>query len=115
MSPCRRKTTGSREKVMVDQVTVQKQVVVPEAKLKDFCNKVWMKLGVPAQDARVTTDVLVLADLRGIESHGVARLPRYYADMKNGWTKPTDESKIVRESKATVMIDGAQSLGQVVG
>ena len=61
---------------MVDQVTVQKQVVVPEAKLKDFCNKVWMKLGVPAQDAKVTTDVLVLADLRGIESHGVARLPR---------------------------------------
>ncbi len=100
---------------MVDQVTVQKQVVVPEAKLKDFCNKVWMKLGVPVQDARVTTDVLVLADLRGIESHGVARLPRYYADLKNGWTTPTDQSKIVRETKATAMIDGGQSLGQVVG
>src|SRR6266436_1760893 len=100
---------------MVDQVTVQKQVVVPEAKLKDFCNKVWMKRGVPAQDAKVTTDVLVLADLRGIESHGVARLPRYYADLKNGWTKPTDESKIVTETKATAMIDGGRSLGQVVG
>jgi len=100
---------------MVDQVTVQKQVVVQEAKLKDFCNKVWMKLGVPAQDARITTDVLVLADLRGIESHGVARLPRYYTDLKNGWTKPTDQSKIVKETKATAMIDGAQSLGQVVG
>src|SRR6266436_7022794 len=56
---------------MVDQVTVQKQVVVPEAKLKDFCNKVW--------------------------------------------TKPTDESKIVTETKATAMIDGGRSLGQVVG
>src|SRR6266567_1984286 len=100
---------------MVDQVTVQKQVVVSEARLKDFCNKVWMKLGVPAQDAKVTTDVLVLADLRGIESHGVARLPRYYADLKNGWTKPTDQSKIVRETKVTALIDGGQSLGQVVG
>src|SRR2546427_5383477 len=86
---------------MVDQVTVQKQVVVQEPKLKDFCNKVWIKMGVPAQDARITTDVLVLADLRGIESHGVARLPRYYTDLKNGWTKPTDQSKIVKETKAT--------------
>ena len=100
---------------MVDQVTVQKQIVVPEARLKDFCNKVWMKLGVPAQDAKVTTDVLVLADLRGVESHGVARLPRYYQDLKNGWTKPTDQSKIVKETKATATIDGGQSLGQVVG
>src|SRR5436853_3596189 len=100
---------------MVDQVALQKQVVVPEAKLKDFCNKVWMKLGVPAPDAKITTDVLVLADLRGIESHGVARLPRYYADLKNGWTKSTDQSKIVKETKATALIDGGQSLGQVVG
>src|SRR5213594_3190144 len=100
---------------MVDQVTIQKQVVVQEQKLKDFCNKVWMKLGVPPQDAKITTDVLVLADLRGIESHGVARLPRYYADLKNGWTTPTDQSKIVKETKATAMIDGGQSLGQVVG
>src|SRR5467141_756753 len=115
MSPWTLKTTGSREKVMVDQVTVQKQVVVQEPKLKDFCNKVWMKLGVPAQDARITTDVLVLADLRGIESHGVARLPRYYTDLKHGWTKPTDQSKIVKETKATAMIDGGQSLGQVIG
>src|SRR5436309_4839275 len=100
---------------MVDQVTIQKQVVVQEQKLKDFCNKVWMKLGVPPQDAKITTDVLVLADLRGIESHGVARLPRYYADLKNGWTTPTNQSKIVKETKATAMIDGGQSLGQVVG
>ena len=100
---------------MVDQVTVQKQVVVQEPKLEDFCNKVWMKLGVPVIDAKITTDVLVLADLRGIESHGVARLPRYYADLKNGWTKPTDQSKVVKETKATALIDGGQSLGQVVG
>ena len=100
---------------MVDQVTLQDRVVIQEPKLKDFCNKVWMKLGVPERDARITTDVLVLADLRGIESHGVARLPRYHNDLKNGWTKPTDESRIVRETKATALIDGERSLGQVVG
>ncbi len=100
---------------MVDQVALQDKVIVQEAKLKDFCNSVWMKMGVPEKDARTTTDVLVLADLRGIESHGVARLPRYFTDLKNGWTKPTDQSRIVKETKATALIDGERSLGQVVG
>ena len=98
----------------LDQLVVN-QVTVQETKLKEFCNRVWTKLGVPEKDAQVTTDVLVLADLRGVESHGVARLPRYYTDLKNGWTKPTDQSKVVKETKATALIDGGQSLGQVVG
>lgn len=98
----------------MDEVALS-QVIVPEPKLKDFCNKVWMKMGVPEKDARTTTDVLVLADLRGIESHGVARLPRYYNDLKNGWTTPTDQSRIVKETKATALIDAGLSLGQVVG
>ncbi len=98
----------------MDQLTVN-QVIVQESRLKEFCNRVWTRLGVPEKDAQVTTDVLVLADLRGVESHGVARLPRYYNDLKNGWTKPTDLSKIVKETKATALIDGGQSLGQVVG
>ncbi len=98
----------------MDQLTVN-QVTVQETKLKDFCNKVWSKLGVPEKDAQVTTDVLVLADLRGVDSHGVARLPRYYNDLKNGWTKPTDQSRILKETKATALIDGGESLGQVVG
>src|SRR6266540_3308762 len=91
------------------------RTVIQETKLKDFCNSVWMKLGVPERDAEITTDVLVLADLRGIESHGVARLPRYYNDLKNGWTRPRDESRVVKETKATALIDGGRSLGQVVG
>ncbi|HEX4921414.1 MAG TPA: Ldh family oxidoreductase [Candidatus Bathyarchaeia archaeon] len=98
----------------MEQPTVS-EFKIQESKLKDFCNKVWMKLGVPQKDAETTTDVLVLADLRGVESHGVARLPRYYMDLKNGWTKPTDQSRIVKETKATALIDGEMSLGQVVG
>ncbi len=100
---------------MVDQVALQERVIIQEARLKEFCTKVWMKLGVPESDARITTDVLVLADLRGIESHGVARLPRYYTDLKNGWTEPTDQSRIIKETKATALIEGERSLGQVVG
>lgn len=98
---------------MVDQVLAQN--IVREDHLKNFCNQVWMKIGVPEKDAKITTDVLVLADLRGVDSHGVARLPRYYTDLKNGWTSPTDQSRTIKETKATALIDGGKSLGQVVG
>ena len=89
--------------------------VVQEKALRRFCEQVLTKLGVPAEDARVTTDVLVLADLRGIDSHGVARLGRYVNGLKQGTMKTTDQSRIIREAKATALIDGGQSLGQVVG
>ncbi|MGI0148608.1 MAG: Ldh family oxidoreductase [Thermoplasmata archaeon] len=89
--------------------------VISEKALRQFCEKVLEKLGVPAEDARITTDVLVVADLRGIDSHGVARLGRYVTGLKEGFMKPRDESRIIRETKATALVDGGQSLGQVVG
>src|SRR3989337_3425952 len=90
-------------------------VLVKEPALRHFCEQVFVKLGVPPGDARVTTDVLVLADLRGIGSHGVARLPRYVTGIKEGYMKPVDHSHILKETKATALVDGEQSLGQVVG
>src|SRR2546428_10205073 len=94
---------------MADTFTVQ------EKPLRRFCEQVLAKLGVPAEDARVTTDVLVLADLRGIDSHGVARLGRYVNGLKQGTMKATDQSRVVREAKATALVDGGPSLGPVVG
>ena len=90
-------------------------ILIQEKALQGFCEAVLMKLGVPPQDAKVPTDVLILADLRGISSHGVARLQRYVTGLKEGYMKPTDHSTLVRETKATALIDGGQSLGQVVG
>jgi LDH2 family malate/lactate/ureidoglycolate dehydrogenase len=52
--------------------------------LKDFCTRVFEKMGVPHDDAEETSDVLVLADLRGIDSHGVARLKRYVDGLRDG-------------------------------
>ena len=94
---------------------MEQQQAVSEKSLRAFCEEVFTKLGVPKEDAQVTTDVLVLADLRGIESHGVARMPRYVTGLKKGYIKPTDNSRVVKETKATALIDGGQSLGQVVG
>src|SRR5688572_7416031 len=91
------------------------ETVVSEKALRQFCEQVLMKLGVPAADARVTTDVLVVADLRGIDSHGVARLGRYVKGLKEGTMKAKDESRVVKETTATALVDGGRSLGQVVG
>ncbi len=83
--------------------------------LTQFCQRVFEKMGVPPQDAFTTTDVLVLADLRGIDSHGVARLRRYYTGLKNGVMVSKPIIKTVHETPITALLDGGAALGQVAG
>ena len=73
--------------------------------LTQFCQRVFEKMGVPPQEAFTTTEVLVLADLRGIESHGVARLRRYYTGLKNGVMVPKPNIKTVHETPITALLD----------
>jgi L-2-hydroxycarboxylate dehydrogenase (NAD+) len=83
--------------------------------LHAFCQQVFEKMGVPTPDASLTSDVLVLADLRGIDSHGVARLRRYYTGLKNGVMVPNPQIKVVQETPITARIDAGAALGQVAG
>jgi len=83
--------------------------------LTEFCQKVFEKMGVPSKEAFMTSEVLVLADLRGIESHGVARLRRYYTGLKNGMMMSTPSIKVIRKTPITALIDGGGALGQVAG
>ena len=87
--------------------------VRPEA-LKRFCMDVFQRLGVPAEDAAITADVLVAADLRGIDSHGVARLRRYVNQLQNGLALPRPEIQVVRDTPAVALIDAGAGLGQPV-
>ncbi len=80
-----------------------------------FCQRVFEKMGVPSLDALLTSEVLVLADLRGIESHGVARLRRYYTGLKNGVMVPKPKIEVKQETPITARIDGGAALGQVAG
>ena len=90
------------------------KIVWPEP-LTQLCRQVFEKLGVPAKDAITTSEVLVLADLRGIDSHGVARLRRYYNGLKTGMMFPKPEIKVVYETPVSARIDGGGALGQVAG
>jgi len=100
---------------MGKEEVVEGSVWVPEPTLRTFTTTVFRRLGVPAKDATVTADVLLSADLRGIGSHGVARLPRYVVGLRYGAISKKDASKIAKQTRSTAVIDGGNSLGQVVG
>jgi L-2-hydroxycarboxylate dehydrogenase (NAD+) len=104
----------TKERSVIKEMNGEFKIVWPEP-LTSFCQEVFIKMGVPADDAWTTADVLVKADLRGIDSHGVARLRRYYTGLKNGVMVPRPEIKIVRETPVTALLDGGAALGQVAG
>lgn len=82
--------------------------------LKALCRRVFEKLDVPPEDAEVTADNLVLADLRGIGSHGVARLRRYVNGLRDGMMVARPSIEVVHETATTALIDGGGGLGQPV-
>ena len=87
----------------------------PPHALHSFCVAVFEHLGVPRADARLAADVLQQADLRGIDSHGVARLRTYVDMLETGRINPTPTLTTVRETASTATVDGDNGLGLVVG
>lgn len=94
---------------------MKEEYLVDAKKLKDYLTHVFTALDVPQRDAEVTADVLVQADLRGIESHGVARIMRYAGRIQDKLIDPKPNIRIVSETPSTMLIDGGNGLGQVVG
>src|SRR5919201_5624955 len=84
-------------------------------RLFDFSVRVFEHFGVPAEDARTAATVLQAADLRGVDSHGVARLHSYYDMLTLGRIEPRPKIAIVRETVSTATVDGGNGLGLVVG
>ena len=88
--------------------------LVPASKLRAFVSDVLKTFGVPAADADTAADVLILADLRGIDSHGVARLNAYCHMFAKGTINPKPNVRVVRETPSTATVDGDGGLGLVV-
>lgn len=89
--------------------------VVNDEKLTNFTSQIFQKLGISKEDSDVTADVLVASDLRGIPSHGVARLKRYYDGIKNGLMIPDAKPTVEKESPSTASINANNGLGQPAG
>jgi L-2-hydroxycarboxylate dehydrogenase (NAD+) len=87
----------------------------PIERLHQFTTRVLEACGVPGDDARQAAEVLASADLRGIDTHGVARLPQYVEMLRLGRINPRPSITVVRESPSTATLDGDNGLGLVVG
>ena len=87
----------------------------PAGHLHTFTKSVFAKLGVPDSDAGLAADVLAAADLRGIDSHGVARLHTYFDLLSVGRINPRPTLRVVRETASTATVDGDNGLGLVIG
>ncbi|MDB5093340.1 MAG: putative oxidoreductase, partial [Candidatus Eremiobacteraeota bacterium] len=96
---------------MADVVTSEYRLST-ETGLKNFVSAALEKVGVTPADAAIVADVLVAADLRGIESHGVARLESYYVSrIRAGQLDPTPKVTTARETATSILVDAGNGLG----
>jgi LDH2 family malate/lactate/ureidoglycolate dehydrogenase len=79
-----------------------------------FTQNVFEKLGCSEADARLATQVLLSADLRGVDSHGIARLIGYVRLIEAGRVNTKPQIKVIYETPSTATIDGDSGLGLVV-
>ena len=82
--------------------------------LQDFSLAIFGKIGCPENQAKLATEVLLKADLRGIDSHGIARLSGYVRLWEKKRVNSSPSIKIVHESPSTAVVDGDSGLGLVV-
>jgi len=99
---------------MVEEATATPKVMASHEQLETFCNQVLGKLGVPRGEAEITAQTLVTANLRGVDTHGVLRLPLYAARLKGGAMSPALSLTTEKETVATALLDGNNGIGQVV-
>jgi LDH2 family malate/lactate/ureidoglycolate dehydrogenase len=92
-----------------------KSIIKIEAgELRQFCHKVLIKVGLTAGDAEIVADSLVQANLRGVDTHGVMRLPIYVKRMRMGLIAVRPRMELHRTGPATALFDGGNGPGQVV-
>jgi L-2-hydroxycarboxylate dehydrogenase (NAD+) len=82
--------------------------------LKHFTEEVFISIGCTQEEASLAATVLVSADLRGVDSHGIARLAGYVRLYDNGRLNSTPQVKVIYETPSTAVVDGDRGLGLVV-
>lgn len=85
-----------------------------EKALRDFAYNIFMKMGCSKAHAQLASDVLLQSDLRGIDSHGVARLSGYVRLWEASRINAQPDIKITHETPSTAVVDGDKGLGLVV-
>jgi L-2-hydroxycarboxylate dehydrogenase (NAD+) len=87
---------------------------VASATLVDFIKRAFEAAGLPSADADILAGLMVEADLRGSDTHGVIRLPLYLRRLKAGGVNPRANIRIVQERPASALVDGDNGMGHLV-
>jgi LDH2 family malate/lactate/ureidoglycolate dehydrogenase len=114
----RRAGEGMNGAMILDRFKVPEkdQVRVSEAAVRRTVTQIFEKLGLAPEDAAAGADVLTMADVRGVETHGVSNMLRLYVrDYRAGKLSPQPGWRVVRQSPGTAVVDAERRLGIVVG
>ena len=87
---------------------------IQASNLKEFGENILMKVKLKPKDAEVLSDTLVEANLRGIDTHGISRLPIYIERLEKNIVNPSPNYKKNKLTDTTMLIDGDNGQGQVV-
>lgn len=83
--------------------------------LRSYVRRFLTHLDVPERDAELAADVLIAADMRGVDSHGIIRLHTYYGSrLEAGQIDPRSPIATLRETPVSLALDGGNGLGPVV-
>lgn len=89
-------------------------MLVPHDRLISFTAACLDKLGLASADARLVAETLVAANLRGVDSHGVVRLPHYATRLRNGSVKARPNITARRNGPSAAVVEGDAGMGQLV-
>ena len=85
----------------------------PHEALYGVVHTIFERCGMEEADAGIVADQLVKADLRGIHSHGVMRVPLYVGKLMEGGVDPLGRPRVVKDASAALVVDGDNSMGQI--
>jgi L-2-hydroxycarboxylate dehydrogenase (NAD+) len=94
---------------------LEEHTIVRPEKVRSLIAAIFAHYCVPPDDAAVAADVLVRADLRGVETHGVHNLFKYVGPLRDGSLNARPHIEVVRKSPVTALVDGDGGMGLVVG
>ena len=84
------------------------------SELENFTAAVYEKVGLPASDAACVARLMISADLRGVDGHGIIRLPTYVRRIRTGGVNSRPNIRVVEDRPSTALIDGDNGMGQLI-
>jgi LDH2 family malate/lactate/ureidoglycolate dehydrogenase len=88
-------------------------VIISVHELRELVSSIFVALGVPGKDAAYEAEILVDADLRGVDTHGVLLMSRYVKKFRNRVYNPRPQMKVIRETPCTLVLDADNGLGHI--